>query len=275
MTSFGEISGVVKRMVPMRLPELSDLCQRSRTALRAMEYAYTHTPPSVDARILEWLESDPANTANYGCLDKANLVHELSEYAMRRQSSRLYEKRSLLEREILAGLSVDPRASLALGPDGFKTLLCTLNGAGGGDSTIRSHMVNNGEDLAHCRAVYPSFELIHTQIAQIHQFLARYIDVQPAFAAIVAYASISNLHPFADGNGRVARMLYNALIRSAFPQAFYFPIYEVSALSRMGMVIRLRQADYQASWLPLISLFSNVVWEFSGKITERPTYLNQ
>jgi hypothetical protein len=240
-----------------------------------MEYAYAHTPPSADARILEWLQSDPANTENYGCLTRANLVHELSEYAMQRQSSRIYEKRSLREREILAGLSVDPRVLLASGPDGFTTLLCTLNGAGGGDSTIRNHMVNNGEDLAHCRAVYPSFELIHAQMAQIHQFLARYLDAQPAFAAIVAYASISNLHPFVDGNGRVARMLYNSLIRSVFPQAFYFPIYEVSALSRMGMIIRLRQADYQASWLPLISLFSNVVWEFSGRITERPTYLIQ
>jgi hypothetical protein len=275
MTSFGENSGVVKRMVPMRLPELSDLCQRSQTALRTMEYAYAHTPPSADARILEWLQSDPANTENYGCLTRANLVHELSEYAMQRQSSRIYEKRSLREREILAGLSVDPRVLLASGPDGFTTLLCNLNGAGGGDSTIRNHMVNNGEDLAHCRAVYPSFELIHAQMAQIHQFLARYLDAQPAFAAIVAYASISNLHPFVDGNGRVARMLYNSLIRSVFPQAFYFPIYEVSALSRMGMIIRLRQADYQASWLPLISLFSNVVWEFSGRITERPTYLIQ
>lgn len=240
-----------------------------------MEYAYTHTPPSADTRILEWLQSDPANTENYGCLTRANLVHELSEYAMQRQSSRIYERRSLLEREILAGLSADPRVLLALGPDGFTTLLCTLNAAGGGDSTIRNHMVNNGEDLAHCRAVYPRFELIHAQMTQIHHFLARYLDTQPAFAAIVAYASISNLHPFADGNGRVARMLYNSLIRSVFPQAFYFPIYEVSALSRMGMVIRLRQADYQASWLPLISLFSNVVWEFSGRITGRLTSLIQ
>ena len=263
MMSSGKTTGMVKWVSPMQLPRFADLCQPSQAALREIENAYVHMPMSVDAEILEWLRSDPANTENYGHLTRANLVHELSEYAMQRQSSRAHEKRSLCEREILVRLSLDPRSLLTQGVSGLMKLLCVLNAAGGGGSTIRDHMVNNGEDLAHGRAIYPCFKLINAQLARIHQFLVQYLDTQPAFTAIVAYASISNLHPFPDGNGRVARMLYNLLIRSAFPQAFYLPIYEISALSRMGLIIRLRQADYHGAWLPLISLFSIVVDEFS------------
>lgn len=256
----------VKQLRPMALPDVVQLCAASRAAMRAMESAYAGASPSRDEAILRWLETDPANTGNYGCLDSQSLVHELSAHAMLRRWPRSYDRRGIVERELFARAPAGAaRTLLAEGLDGFKATLCRLSADGGGAAAFRRHPVNNGVDVAGAMVVYPDHSLIDGQLSRILVFLRAHADRHPAFAAIVAYASICNLHPLPDGNGRLARMLYNLIIRCAFPDAFYLPIYEISALSQMGLIIRLRQADYHGKWLPLIAMLSGAVCRLAAQ----------
>lgn len=259
-------SATVKQLRPMTLPDVAQLCATSRAAMRAMELAYAGASPAQDEAILQWLETDPANTGNYGCLDSQSLVHELSAHAMLRRWPRSYDRRGIVERQLFARAPAGAaRTLLADGLDGFKAMLCRLSADAGGAAAFRRHAVNNGVDVAGAMVVYPDYAVIDDQLSRIQAFLRTHADRHPAFAAIVAYASICNLHPLPDGNGRLARMLYNLVIRCAFPNAFYLPIYEISALSQMGLIIRLRQADYHGQWLPLIAMLSGAVCRLAAQ----------
>lgn len=97
----------------------------------------------------------------------------------------------------------------------------------------------------------------------------------PAVRALAAMAVLLNIHPFADGNGRCARALFNAALcldprrpvqRDGFGGAptqtdvrcAYIPLRGALLVSDAGYEIRLREAETNANWSPLFGYFRAV-----------------
>ena len=61
-----------------------------------------------------------------------------------------------------------------------------------------------------------------------------------------------NVHPFGDGNGRVARVVFNWMMLERARRFAYLPLSELAALSDGGFLLRLREAQYFGRWNGLV-----------------------
>ena len=75
--------------------------------------------------------------------------------------------------------------------------------------------------------------------------------------SILVYVLILNSHAFTDGNGRLARVIFNLLASSSAKS--YLPIYEIKEMSLGGYEIRLRKAEIFNEWQPLCNFFRNCI----------------
>ncbi|WP_343635704.1 Fic family protein [Roseateles sp.] len=79
-------------------------------------------------------------------------------------------------------------------------------------------------------------------------------------AAVIEFVCVNSYHPFADGNGRCSRILFNARMRAlGLPENTYIPLKEMFWASFGGYEIRLRQVELHGDWLPMLSYFSDVI----------------
>jgi len=79
-------------------------------------------------------------------------------------------------------------------------------------------------------------------------------DANPALAAAVAHTWLTHIHPFTDGNGRVARLLANLiLIRSAWPPLI------VRDVDRLQYIDGLRESDNAGELLAVFDLFTKSI----------------
>lgn len=105
---------------------------------------------------------------------------------------------------------------------------------------------------------FPSWKLTPSLLHRLHSNL-RSPALTPAVTAVVAMASLLNIHPFIDGNGRCARVLFNAVLHSnSLFTGSYFPLREFWTRSCGGFEIRLREAEIQGRWVPLFKYFTSL-----------------
>lgn len=80
------------------------------------------------------------------------------------------------------------------------------------------------------------------------------------YRAAVVYILVAAAHPFRDGNGRLARALFNAiLIHGGMDANAYIPLKRISRLSRGGMALHMRRAQLKNDWLPMLAGLSGAV----------------
>ncbi|MDQ0462413.1 hypothetical protein QO010_000161 [Caulobacter ginsengisoli] len=92
---------------------------------------------------------------------------------------------------------------------------------------------------------YPDAAEVPDQMARLWAFLHQTWPDDPVRAAVVAYVAIQNAHPFADGNGRLSRIVFNSLVRPAGP---YLPLRELNGLTRGGLLMPMRGAEIHDRW---------------------------
>jgi hypothetical protein len=103
---------------------------------------------------------------------------------------------------------------------------------------------------------FPSIAQAKSRIFDIIKF----IDCQCEFSikdAIFVYVLLLNSHVFNDGNGRLARVVFNLLVAKS--EQFYLPIYEIKEMSKGGYEIRLRRAEIFDDWNPICNFFDNCI----------------
>ncbi|WWW36739.1 lanthionine synthetase LanC family protein [Stenotrophomonas rhizophila] len=84
-------------------------------------------------------------------------------------------------------------------------------------------------------------------------------DLPRTAANVVLLASILNVHPLEDGNGRCARAFFNALnARAPNAGGLYLPLRVIIEISEGGFEIRVRDAERNGNWLPLIDYFISI-----------------
>jgi hypothetical protein len=212
-------------------------------------------------RIFAWLKSEPLKRLDLGPLRLESLKHPLSDHLAPHATDKFHNFRSLTEHKSTE--QFDIKEALATF-EGFKGGLIKICGhVRGRQVGFRTGQMTTVPDrLGQC-VRYPGAEAIERGMLELFNGWRNSIHHEPGMAAIGILAGIAWLHPFEDGNGRVARMLFNAsLTFNHVKRNAYVPLYEASALSLCGFLLRLRQAQYHREWTPLCNFVVHVaeVW---------------
>lgn len=218
---------------------------------RRLANAFQFAPDRAVKSTIAWLDGGPIENRDLGPFNRADLEHELSDYMADASTEVFHKGRSKIEFEMLVHSDL-PAAESIVNYEGFCKLLNYVKHATSPPPHgFRISSVSTVRDRNDNCVVYPSPDYILHQLSVIYNHWKRYRAIAPGFAAVVAMAALTNLHPFTDGNGRVARIVFNWTLNQNRAQPVYLPIYELSALSRCGYLVRLRQAQYHSKWVPL------------------------
>lgn len=70
--------------------------------------------------------------------------------------------------------------------------------------------------------------------------------------AILIFFTIVHYHPYSDGNGRVARTMFNIILRrGGLSERQYLPLFDIMHRSRGKYEVALRYAEVFGNWVPL------------------------
>ena len=105
----------------------------------------------------------------------------------------------------------------------------------------------------------PADEVV-MRLAELHRYITAHQVQSPLQTAIVALVMISCIHPFTDGNGRVSRVVFHAILRKyCVSPNFYIPLKSFYARSDFGFEIRLRQTFLTSDWNQITHYFCDVL----------------
>lgn len=126
-------------------------------------------------------------------------------------------------------------------------------------TSIRSSSVLSTPDKLGKFVIFPDAKAIEPALKDIDRHIQANIDVSRAFTATVAMTALCNVHPFGDGNGRVSRIVFNALLRAPGNEGPYIPLHELGRVSRAGFLIAMRLAQYRNEWRTLADFLSEAI----------------
>lgn len=97
--------------------------------------------------------------------------------------------------------------------------------------------------------VFPRADALRSRMAELFDFLRAPSDGGPLFRSTVAMVLTTNAHPFADGNGRLSRLVSQLnLWNAGYPRDFYLPWPIFFHRSKGGILLRVRQAEIHGDW---------------------------
>ncbi len=188
------------------------------------------------------------------------LKHELSRHFMA-NSRRRPRIRSNSEREIFAGLSWSEFDQALRSTEGFQRFLIRVaREVAGKEVEFRHTQVGLAPDKGGTLVVFPPAAQIPIQIELLRQRILEHAPANRGVCAPLALAMITNAHPFQDGNGRIARIIFNLCLQSSPSQTqSYIPLFELFYQSEGGYEIALRQVELQGRWDNFIHFLSDVL----------------
>jgi len=146
----------------------------------------------------------------------------------------------------------------------FIAVLCQIASAARGTETVlRSSAVFTAADRFGGRWRYPDATRITDALAALCRYLKE-SDQSALVKAATAHVTLASLHPFDDGNGRTARIVFNALLDSVKPPGTYIPLKELMELAERGYTIRSRLFYQRGEWAPIIEFFCNVAEAYTA-----------
>lgn len=239
----------------LKLPAWGDGTTSFQPLANRLWRIFAKAPSSAMIYVIEWLRGQPIRRSDAGLFQKHELRHELSRYVTSNSTETFVDGRTLMEYQVLRQSCWPSARMIASGTfQSFCETLRSFHGAlGFPESRFRTQVAYTLRDRAGVCTAYPGAEVIYPQLERIFAHWKQHFHAVPGFAAVVAMAALLNVHPFTDGNGRVARLFFHWAINEGRDSPLYLPIYELSALSQYGYLIRLRQATYHLNWCPLFS----------------------
>lgn len=234
----------------MNAPSFSALPDRLRTEL---------TEASAMLRGLAPIEPDAIDTAPDDRFSA--LRHALSAHYVALHASSGSLGRSRLEADALAVFEAGPNRLLTSSPLDFREQLRGLNRTlTDGKDDWRDGFVKLSDDRAGNQIYFPPVSAVPGQIEHLRSFIASGDAAPSLFVAAVAYALLLNCHPFTDGNGRTARVLFNHLLRrGGMPADIYLPLHEIGQRSQGGYEIALRIAELRGDWEPFLRWLQDAI----------------
>ncbi|WP_170150888.1 Fic family protein [Hephaestia caeni] len=120
---------------------------------------------------------------------------------------------------------------------------------------IRVTQVGTNTDKFGNRGIYPPPHRVPALIDELDRTIRDCEAEAPLWASILAFSGVNAIHPFEDGNGRTARILFNAFMLKRVRGCFYLPIIEIWEISKGGLLIKLRDALHNNNWSDLAEHF--------------------
>jgi hypothetical protein len=190
------------------------------------------------------------------------LWHPYSERAVMASSVRGYAwGRSIQEHETLEA-TMPSFFSLSSGSEAttlMDWIAATSRLLGTSRPGIRTSDVFSARNDAGYRSLFPPQTMIAERIEQIHRFVCLNKDRHPVFTAVVAMVALTSCHPLYDGNGRMGRILFNAIFRECRVTSLdYIPLYDFFWISGLGYEIRVMSARNDDDWVPLFEYFGDL-----------------
>lgn len=145
-------------------------------------------------------------------------------------------------------------------------LLLAATPAGAAPATLRSSAVMLEADADGTRVEFGPWNDVPARLRLL--WAAHRASALPASVrAIAALALLLNIHPLEDGNGRLARLLFQVTLNAGQADVLYLPLKEAIDVSDGGFEIRLRDAEVNANWAPLLLWFNTVFLAVSEAAT--------
>lgn len=262
-TSTPPLSGTTKLIRAMDFVSVQSLNSIERFLVKNIYDLHSGDMFEAQARVQAWIASDPANTRNFGPLSPGFLMHELSSFVEDAALHEAYLDRTRDEICVWQGQLEPPTQLLLNGSfQAFLDFSLKLASLVAGISDFRTIQVGTTADKFGNKVVFPHQNTIFIRLESLFLSCRQNYLVDPAFAAVALLCGIQNIHPFTDGNGRVSRILYNWVLKGGSESSCYVPIYEAAALSSSGFLIRMRQAQYQGNYEPILRFLLYVTESF-------------
>jgi Fic family protein len=225
-------------------PRLQDLTSPVIAALRRASNILPTLPPL-----------EPPAVRNATRTAFARLEHRLSDAFESYNPPRPLEPRSEREARILDAAEGCHSLISAAETQTFATVLLELNSEIlGRPARWRTNKVGLSPDARGNRIALSPPSARPIQLATLVGVLKPDALPDPVARAATALVLLVNCHPFDDGNGRLGRILFNAVLRQAgMPAGTYVPFYELAARARGGYVLALRTAEISGDWGPILS----------------------
>jgi len=130
----------------------------------------------------------------------------------------------------------------------------------GRPSTLRDHPIYLAPDVHGRYGEFPDHGVLEPQLQRLFHVLCD-DRLASIYRASVAYVVICGAHPFADGNGRVARLLFNALlVHGGMPVHSYVPFKAIHWMSNGGLSLRLRRALQHGTWEGVMESHTHMIF---------------
>lgn len=129
---------------------------------------------------------------------------------------------------------------------------------GGGVSETRSKSAVLSGDAHGIATLFRPATIVHVELQALRARAAD-TEIPVSLRAVGAMCTLLNIHPFPDGNGRTARLLFNVIINHGQSGAVYIPLCAAFDASMGGFELRLREATYNENWLPLLAYFTAIL----------------
>ncbi|WP_460732545.1 Fic family protein [Lysobacter tyrosinilyticus] len=206
--------------------------------------------------------ADPNARWAWSDADAASLVHPLASHAIAR-SGRPDFREGTLAAERVSTQTIGQRLVAAFLSHDFDALVSALlecaELAGVKAPALRREVARLVPDGAGVSVAFASPEHIVPRLIRM-QDLARDASLPAVFRAVALQAAVLNLHPLRDGNGRVSRVLYNALLwQESYHPALHVPIYALRRHAPHSFEICLRELELQGRWSALTGFHATLL----------------
>ena len=116
----------------------------------------------------------------------------------------------------------------------------------------------------------PAHYKVPAEMQELVEWKSSCVEESPILRAAVAHAWLGHIHPFKDGNGRVARLLTNVMLG----QAGLPPAIVKASSQRTKYLNALAHSDEGGDLLPLAGLFADTLHRYASDM-EKPRLLPQ
>ncbi|MDQ0740598.1 Fic family protein [Pseudomonas sp. W4I3] len=144
------------------------------------------------------------------------------------------------------------------------TFLSNTSQLVGGSESIRELPIGLEPDRHGRTTMFVDAAEIKSTLMSLWYYMAEQVVPEyDLFTALVAIVGLLNCHPFSDGNGRVARVLFNILLGRSVKN--YIPLYDFYHCTPGGYLLRLRQAQLLGEWDELVLFHCRIINVMAGR----------
>jgi Fic family protein len=110
---------------------------------------------------------------------------------------------------------------------------------------------------------------VRERLTDLQHYITIHAAQSPLQTAIVALVMVSCIHPFMDGNGRLSRVIFHAILRKhGAAKTFYVPLKYFYARSEYGFQIRLRHVFITSDWTQIMQYFCAVLEPYCTEVSK-------